>query len=258
MKKIWCLLILLLLSLGLCACQDEAVKEKETIYAQAQELFREGHYKEAEEIFLRLDTYRDSKYMLSEIEMAQAYENAIALLKSKDYPGAYAALCALGDYRDVPELLDRFQVVYMTTENWDTYYEIVEEFSADPAFKTEEGYYKYMDLDYIFRLKEGFQEKFYAPERNHISINLQATSLAQDFYFNEETGAYYYEDSEINVFTSRRVHTAELEGEDQDIILIAERIFSETDGITHAYYSCSPWSDFTAVTVDGRLYMYEE
>ena len=257
-KRAWFLLLLVLLCLGMSACQNKALEEKEAMYVQAQDFFNKGNFEKAEEIFLQLGTYRDSKYVLSELKIAQEYERAIDLLESKNYPDAYAALCALGDYKDVPELLDRFHSVNLTTENWDTYYEIVEVFEADPAFKTEQGYYKYMNLDYIFRLKEGFQEAFYAPEQNSISISIQATTFSQDFFFNEETGDYYYTDSDINVFTSRRVHNAELEGDKQEITLIAGRIFSETNGVSHAYYSCSPWKDFTAVTVTGRLYLYEE
>ena len=253
------LILLAVLCLILSACRNPELEAKEAAYIQAQALLEEKAYDQAKAAFTALGTYRDSHDLLSEIEMAKKYDAALELLENKDYFNAYTALDALGEYQDAPKLLERFQIVEITAENWDNYFEIVEELELDPFLLSEEGYYQRIPIYYSVVLKEGIRECFYLPDRNTMTAKIQTFEEAKDFYLDRQTGEYFFSDSENWVFQNKKTLVAELHGDKSKETFETDMIYSETDGQGHhLYYSGSPWTDLTVKEAEGRLYLYTE
>lgn len=96
MKKIRILAIVLVCMLALCGCDSND-------YEEAMDLYEQGKYKEAKEIFLALDTYKDSEAMAEKCEIECSVEECIKLIdklcidSSTDY---YSVRFSLEEYQD--------------------------------------------------------------------------------------------------------------------------------------------------------------
>lgn len=104
-------------------------------YKDALALLDAEKYEDAIVAFSALDGYRDSEKQIqlaenkiAEIKQAEeveaAYNNAIRLLRQKEYQGAYEAFQSLGDYKDAQDYVNHFQEklthVQYTTPNKNT------------------------------------------------------------------------------------------------------------------------------------------
>ena len=112
--------ILAVVSLAAClttaAALGRSIRSREDRYLQAQLLLEQRSYAEAMEAFESLGDYRDSQQQFARLEeLESAYAQAVTLLEraesgvtrtdpTADYLAAAAALEALGDYADAPEL----------------------------------------------------------------------------------------------------------------------------------------------------------
>ena len=256
MKK-WMLAYLVLsIVLNLCGCGQP--DERKAEYDRAQALFQAGDYTQAEVAFTELGNYLDSKYMLSEIKMALTYEDAVSLIEIGDYPNAYTALCGLGDYRDALELLERFRMVELTRDNWDTYFEITQSLNLDEAYSTSVGTYYNVKMQYSLGLKEEYHVKLYEVDRSELVVEFIIDGSLRSVDGNFETGEYILGQLEYTNPESKTV-TAKLEDVSQPRSFLRENIAAqcELDG-TVEFYFCTHWDKFTAQSVEGHLYLYEE
>ena len=187
MKRSGIFVLLLAVCLLLASCGQPAAEENPD-YIRAQELYSQGLYEEAAAVFEALGDYKDSRYILSDIRMAQKYEAAMALLEEKDYTGAFQALSELGDYKDVNQQLERFSVVEITEENWQDYYEINVEYSTDNT--TGELRAKF---NCYFQIKEDIYPLIYDLTRSKCEAQIDYTTHFQDIYVNQQTGEYYFQ-----------------------------------------------------------------
>lgn len=89
MKRFIVLLSAMILCLILAGCSGSQ-------YKKATELYEQGNYAEAGEIFSKLGNYEDSADKVNECK----YQEASALLQNSDYDDAKALFSALGDYGD--------------------------------------------------------------------------------------------------------------------------------------------------------------
>ncbi len=89
MKRFIVLLSAMILCLTLAGCSGSQ-------YKKATELYEQGNYAEAGEIFSKLGNYEDSADKANECK----YQEASALLQNSDYDAAKALFSALGDYGD--------------------------------------------------------------------------------------------------------------------------------------------------------------
>lgn len=89
MKRFIVLLSAMILCLTLAGCSGSQ-------YKKATELYEQGNYAEAGEIFSKLGNYEDSADKANECK----YQEASALLQNSDYDAAKELFSALGDYGD--------------------------------------------------------------------------------------------------------------------------------------------------------------
>lgn len=89
MKRFIVLLSAVILCLILAGCSGSQ-------YKKATELYEQGNYAEAGEIFSKLGNYEDSADKANECK----YQEASALLQNSDYDAAKELFSALGDYGD--------------------------------------------------------------------------------------------------------------------------------------------------------------
>lgn len=89
MKRFIVLFSAVILCLTLAGCSGSQ-------YKKATELYEQGNYAEAGEIFSKLGNYEDSADKANECK----YQEASALLQNSDYDAAKALFSALGDYGD--------------------------------------------------------------------------------------------------------------------------------------------------------------
>ena len=130
MKKFVAVVLALVMTLSLCACNSLDYKEamelyEDESYERARELFVElgdyensaemvnqcdyqlalehmedGEYEEAKALFVELDTFEDSAEKVVECN----YEIAQAALEAGEYQQAYELFLELGDYKDSAEM----------------------------------------------------------------------------------------------------------------------------------------------------------
>lgn len=89
MKRFIVLFSAVILCLTLAGCSGSQ-------YKKATELYEQGNYAEAGEIFSKLGNYEDSADKANECK----YQEASALLQNSDYDAAKELFSALGDYGD--------------------------------------------------------------------------------------------------------------------------------------------------------------
>ena len=89
MKRFIVLLSAVILCLTLAGCSGSQ-------YKKPTELYEQGNYAEAGEIFSKLGNYEDSADKANECK----YQEASALLQNSDYDAAKELFSALGDYGD--------------------------------------------------------------------------------------------------------------------------------------------------------------
>ena len=82
-----------------------SIKDK-NLYKQAMELFEDGQYLEAKDIFEKLGDYKDSENMVKEVQYCRAEE----LFNQKDFYAAKEIWEALGDYADSVERLKQLEL----------------------------------------------------------------------------------------------------------------------------------------------------
>lgn len=82
------------------AIAEQEENQRAASYNNAMALFEEGKYDEAMEIFIILDSYRDSKEKTKEIPKAKAYAQAEQLLAQGKKAEAAMAFVNIGDYKD--------------------------------------------------------------------------------------------------------------------------------------------------------------
>lgn len=95
MKKIFALLLMLMLALSLTACDSSNYKE-------AMDLFNSEKYSDAVTVFEELGDYEDSAQMVQKCK----YEIALDFLEIEEFDSAKELLTVLGDYEDSFELLN--------------------------------------------------------------------------------------------------------------------------------------------------------
>lgn len=257
MRKTWSLLVALCLCLLLCACSSAETKQRETDYLQATALFQEEKYDRAVEAFTALGDYKDSQYLLQEAELARDYEEAVALLEKKDYAGAYTALSKMGNYKDVLQLLEPFQKVLLTVENWGLYYEICDELDRSEAVEEETGGYSGMNVHYVFSLKEEYRSCLYQPEKNTLMTGIKADYRRRNLEMNEETGEYSIVGGEEHG-SERKAEVQKLEDGCRALISTARVMRSTDDEGQFVGYMIDCWMDFEITSFSGALYLYQE
>ena len=89
MKRIIAAVLVLALTLSLCAC-------KSSDYKEATELYEDERYERARDIFAELGDYEDSAQMVMECD----YQLALEHLEAGEYEQALAIFEGLGDYED--------------------------------------------------------------------------------------------------------------------------------------------------------------
>ena len=248
--------ILLILLLLFTACASQASQSKETEYAQAQTLYDQGNYAEATRIFTALAEYKDSKYMLSEIRTAQEYEVAMSFLAAKDYPQAFAALCALGDYKDVPQQLERFQVIEITLDNWQEYFEIITETKFDI---TSTGEYESVNFYHYFQMKEDAYSRIFDLSRNTVNAACSYHETLKNVSLDRNTGAYSLENDEsyyVNLGHHRACQVSIKEA-DRSVELGRALHTQGNDGIGVPFSFVDEWTNITLTDINGYLYLYE-
>ncbi len=122
MKRILCLLLILVMALSLVACggggstsnnnnkggvsqQDPAPQDsKEETYQKALKLMEEKNFDEAVGLFASLGDYKDSKEMIKECK----YLKANQMIAGAQYEMAYNLLSQIQDYKDSAEKLTKF------------------------------------------------------------------------------------------------------------------------------------------------------
>ena len=251
-------LLVLVLCLLLCGCSSEVINAQEADYIRAQTLLEEGKFDQAVDAFAALGAYKDSQYLLTEAELARDYAAAVTLLEEGDYPGAYAALCELKDYKDSMQLLEHFQRVLLSKENWETYFEQYEELDWSEAVAEEGCGYQGLKLQHLFRLKEEYCQKLYAPEKNTVAINIKGTEDAiQRFVLDEVTGDYRFENHMTGGWTDK-VETVEAQAVTRDVIIMTENVSrSFNDDGSFDCYFCDQWYDWDIISFSGILYLYQ-
>lgn len=95
MKRFIVLLSAVILCLILAGCSGSQ-------YKKATELYEQGNYAEAGEIFSKLGNYEDSADQVKECD----YEKADALFKDKNYEDALAIYETIADYKDAQDRID--------------------------------------------------------------------------------------------------------------------------------------------------------
>lgn len=95
MKKLFALLLMLMLALSLTACDSNNYKE-------AMDLFNSEKYSDAVTMFEELGDYEDSAQMVQKCK----YEMALDFLENEEFDSAKELLTVLGDYEDSSELLN--------------------------------------------------------------------------------------------------------------------------------------------------------
>lgn len=254
MKRQGILVLLLTVCLLLVSCGQPAAEENNPEYIRAQELYAQGLYEEAAAAFEALGSYKDSRYILSDIRMAQKYEAAMALLEGKDYPGAFRALSELGDYKDVNQQLARFSVVEVTEENWQDYYEINLEYSTDNT--TGELRAKF---NCYFQIKEDVYPLIYDLSRNECNAQLAYTEYMKSIYVDQQTGEYYFmllEDDNSRYKHYRTAHVTLTEDMqkaqfDDDYQVVYQEMTGEISSWANEF------SDFEVTAIEGKLYLYQ-
>ena len=93
MKRIIAAVLVLALSLSLCAC-------KSSDYKEAIELYEDEKYEQARDIFVELGDYEDSAQMVMECD----YQMALEYLDDGEYVQARELLLKLGDYENSADL----------------------------------------------------------------------------------------------------------------------------------------------------------
>ena len=254
MKRIT--LVFLMLSLLLTACASQASQGKEQAYAQAQALFVQKDYEEAAAAFTALGEYKDSKYMLSEIRMAQEYEATMSYLADNDYPQAFAALSALGDYKDVPQQLERFQAVEITIDNWQEYFEIITETKYDMS---STGEYESVNFYHYVQMKEDVYSRVFDLSRNAVNVACSYRMILRNAALDPNTGAYSLitDESYFVNLGHQRAAQASIKEADRRAELGRALQTQGTDGIGVPFSFLYEWTNLTVTDVSGYLYLYE-
>lgn len=114
---------------------------QESEYQRANQLYDEGKYEEASQIFLRLGDYKDSeqKYeaTLKQLQNAELYSIAQQQMEAGNYWGAAETFNALGDYLDSSE---RYETAISKAEEQDTAQEMQARYN-EGLQKMESGAY---------------------------------------------------------------------------------------------------------------------
>lgn len=110
-KKIAKVAVPLILLLIVAVIFFNNAKEKRETYDKAMQYLNEGNYSLAVRTFSGLGGYKDSKEQLENAKTGLEFDNAVHLLKARDYEEAYAAFGEIGDWGQAPDYLARFQYV---------------------------------------------------------------------------------------------------------------------------------------------------
>ena len=253
-RQIVILLVLLCILLSACGKPEpaqEAPTQEELAYQQALELFEQGDYTAAATIFTGLGSYQGSQYMLSEINMAQKYDEAMALVAAQKYPEAFRALSELGDYKDVAQQLQRFRAVEITIDNWQEYFEFL---SEDRLVQNNAGEYVQAYFTYSMQMKDGVFSRIYDFARNNVAITVAYQKQLMEFSLDPQSGIYSIEQS-TNSYSAVFPYTKPLlfVGNQQKIIIDDS---STVDFGPEGYY-CEVRKNFRVNEAQGYLFLYE-
>jgi len=91
-------------------------------YTEADTLLQKGEYAKAHEAFAALGDYEKSAEKLEEAARGLRYLEAVALVDAGTPYAARTTFRELGDFEDSKAYLERFKVVSITEENWETYF----------------------------------------------------------------------------------------------------------------------------------------
>lgn len=83
--------------------QDAATQAERSYYEYAQVLTEEKKVDKAIEILEKIPKYPQSRALLNKLNLEKAYQDALALLESKEYQKAAEAFLAMGDYKDAKQ-----------------------------------------------------------------------------------------------------------------------------------------------------------
>lgn len=244
-----------LLCLMLTACKQDVPSQEEIDYSRAQELYAQADYEGAKAVFQALGTYRDSRYILTEIEMVQSYETAMAYLQAGDYPNAYEALCDLRGYKDVDMCLERFQTVEVNEDNWEDFFEIIE---IPTSTKNAAGEYERLQISYVLRIKEDVWSQVYDYSANEVKGSFDYAEQLKNLVMDKETGEYMligFDDYISDMLHNRMLTVTIKEAEQQKEI--AEAITLKGEAIDGPYCWIDISRDFSVREIEGKLYLYQ-
>lgn len=106
-KKLWAILIPILVVVLLAAAAGGVYFMARSTYAQAVACVEAKQYEQAIALFEKFSFYGDSKEQVAELNRLQkAYDEAAALAQANNYVSAIGVLSQLGDYRDSKELME--------------------------------------------------------------------------------------------------------------------------------------------------------